>query len=1670
METQEPDIAPLEVATPAPKKRKGKWRRRITRTVGVVLGVPLFLILLLQFSFSQTFLAGFALDWVSNKIEFKTEAKSIHLNLFTNTLTLHNVQILDRQGKTMIAVEQLKVAFDYSTVLKNGDVYLKEVLLKRGAINLIWDKTTNHLNIEEFIERIDELTASKEPRKNKPPSVFTIGKAKLEDVFFTYNDTRKPYAKGEEIDFAHFGLDHLDGELHHLRIVADTVEIELRHLKAQEHKTALPIHDLTAHFFMTRQKMEFRNLHLAMGKSVLRNQLFMQYNSQKDLSDFVEKVTLVAHLDSTVLDTRDLQLFAPAVKRYKDTWHINGILRGRVNNFVFDDLQLGWGKGSTWRGRAAMQGLPDIDSTHMNLDFREAKLISKDLLQYVDQEDANEILERLGEVAIFKGAYKGTIQDFEAGGSFETSLGEFDAQMRLALGDGSRPPYYKAKVSTPDLHVGTLLGIDDLKNVAIEGDVEGTGFTPETAQLTLDTKVKFAEYNRYRYQNIEVKGKVSHQRFEGVATSTDPNFDFELDGIIDFHPVAKSKDKPAGRFELDNAQIRNINLQALNFTKDRTIIKGVLSADLSGLHIDSLVGYATLRESAITLKDKTLKTGELGLYAYKHSPTERQFMVQTDYFTANAAGKFHFSDMVEDLPTLAYEYALSFENNQKNLDNYYKKKQKLHKKDYKMEFDATLFKIDSLFWFLDVPLHISPETEVKGEFIQHNTAQLNIDVDKPIKELFYGATKLFNTTFEVKSSKYSLSRDVLANIKFDGKKQHLGGMDFANTNIEATWWQDDIEFIAKTEQADSPNKADLIGTLNLQDGNKQLHLNECNLKFYNDIWGIDKNNNIKLTPWATILESVVFKNKNRTSQISAIGTISDSIATPLQVDLKQIDIGSFAQVFKIDANGTLNGQFTLANLTKKPDIQGELAVENLMYREMLVGDVDGKVRWLDDQEKLDLDFTGFRKGRYILSLMGGIYPNKKDDALDLEAKFNRTDLEIFEPFADEFVSRLRGNLLGKVFIKGKLSEPQLTGKVKINNGSFKFNLLNTHYDVEGDINLRKDEIVANNIALSDEQSNPTTITFKLFHDNFKNFYVDTDMRFYHGFQVMNNEATPNCMYYGKAFASGEAKIRGTLDNLSMNIRAKSSKGTQIFLPLDGYQEVGAKDYIHFVTNNKKDSLAIPKINLGGMRLKFNLDVTPQAEFDIIIDSRTGDKITAKGKGNIVMDISKEGDFSIRGKYLIQQGKYKFTFANLINKDFKIAPNSSIQFNGDVYETQLDVRAMYEASVPLRSLVDINRVTDANSPEYRRPYPVKATLDLKGALFSPELKMGLELPDERLVQNNNLRSALLQIKALVANDEQERNRQVFSLLVLNQLMQPNAFAVTGAAAGSSISEMLSNQFSNWISQVDEDLELSFNVNDVTNIGSYQLRVSYSFLDGRLRLTRDGGFTNAQNQAEVSNILGDWTLEYLLTENGKWRVKTYRRNNTGIAGGSNATSNLNAANTATMGASIMYTASFDRLAEMFIRGRKNAGGLRTNEDTEQVIMKLEENVEDEIPQEYAKKDTEIVEEDKFPLRHRIDTLREVHKSLPKPIIEASKFVVYVSPIKHKEIDPSALVKEPQNVSIDDPDNEDMPNQYKKDKSPTNNNHTTPTHNTKHDKHFIFYQGKNKTDAPLLHRYGR
>jgi hypothetical protein len=142
--------------------------------------------------------------------------------------------------------------------------------------------------------------------------------------------------------------------------------------------------------------------------------------------------------------------------------------------------------------------------------------------------------------------------------------------------------------------------------------------------------------------------------------------------------------------------------------------------------------------------------------------------------------------------------------------------------------------------------------------------------------------------------------------------------------------------------------------------------------------------------------------------------------------------------------------------------------------------------------------------------------------------------------------------------------------------------------------------------------------------------------------------------------------------------------------------------------------------------------------------------------------------------------------------------------------------------------------------------------------------------------------------------------------------------------NSLGQVLSTQLGLLTSQIDQNLEIDFNINGLSadQLQALQVRLSYSFLNGRLRVTREGGFTNNSsivnpnplpgtgNTAGQASLLGDLSLEYYLRPDGKFRAKVRYET---------TPRDLETINQPRAGVSLLHTEQFNTFGELFSRKR-------------------------------------------------------------------------------------------------------------------------------------------------------
>jgi hypothetical protein len=323
--------------------------------------------------------------------------------------------------------------------------------------------------------------------------------------------------------------------------------------------------------------------------------------------------------------------------------------------------------------------------------------------------------------------------------------------------------------------------------------------------------------------------------------------------------------------------------------------------------------------------------------------------------------------------------------------------------------------------------------------------------------------------------------------------------------------------------------------------------------------------------------------------------------------------------------------------------------------------------------------------------------------------------------------------------------------------------------------------------------------------------------------------------------------------------------------------------------NFSDTLVQRLSLIKGINLSATIETDTAANFTLIIDSRTGDALTVRGKSSLSAGLDESGKLSLTGMYEVQKGSYQISF-NLLKKKFEIVKGSTITWTGDPMSAIVDIKAMYATKASPIDLVEseLGGLSNTELNKYKQRIPVEVYLNMKGDLLKPQIAFDVIVPEPEASKWPEVDDKLSQLRL----DESEINKQVFALLILGRFVgeditQNNTGSTTtGTMVRQSVSGILTDQLNRFASGLIKGVDINVGIEsqDDYSSGTVQTRtdlrvgLSRSMNNDRIKVNVgtnvpiEGGST-APN---ASIIAGDVTVDYLLSKDGRYMLRTYSKN--------------------------------------------------------------------------------------------------------------------------------------------------------------------------------------------------
>lgn len=1469
------------------------------QTIGILLEWVLifciFLVFAVKSSAFQTWLAQQVASYLSDELGAEVRIERVDIDFF-DYATLNGVFIGDQRGDTVLYTPAIHCEISYLSI-REEKLSLSKAVLVDPHIELTkyeGDKVWNYDFLEEYF-------SSDKPKKKdttKVPWDITCERILLSNAHFDYNNFNKP---GQDfgIDFDHMAVRGMHAEFSNFYQVKDTSFLRIDRIFLHE-QSGFQLDTLQADLKIHEQYLAFDQLLLRTPTTrITTPRLAFRFEDFKDFNWFEDKVDMYADLDLCEVDMDDISYFAPELKGFGRTIKIKSKVRGKVNDLHLKKLELIFGENTYLRGNVDMVGIEDPEIAFIDAKITEFGSNYSDItsikLPPFDSSVYIEIPAWINYLGNFRGkaSFTGTPNDFVAYGEANTEEGKVVADARFSLDTAEHYFKYAGQVRTENFNAGKVFEVSDLGNISLDLDVKASGFTEGDLVADIRGTIPSLSYMGYTYKNIAVpKGKFRSNKFDGEMKIKDENISLDFNGHVNF-----AERIPVFDFSMD---VKNANLVKLNLAQrdSSSLLTVKIETDAKGNKLDNFSGDLILSDIQYHEKERDYYLDSLVLSARQNPDKTKTLVLDSDIASADVTGKYNFEELPAAFLSIISKVLPSlFDNKVIKLKNDQEFRYDVHIKDF--GYVSELFMPE---------FSISKNVHLNGRFdSRQNIFRLRSD---KIQEITYNNVMMQDVVLNAKNISDYLNVTVASSNIELSDSLHMKSFDF-----RGDLYQNKMVSVLMWNNGDSLNEGMLVteGVVN-KSNFFELDIMPSEIRLNGEQWKLQECSHLAVHGDTVYINE--FNINNGPQVIALNGLISQVRNDKLSIDIQNFNLENLNPLIADSSmvlHGTLHGDGFVADLYNDLFFASNIRLDSFRLNEDYLGEFILVNRW--DNENKIIHTNGELKRKEVRSVefYGDFHTKREKENIDYVVEFNQTNLSFLNAFIPEDVSNLRGLATGKLTVNGTPAAPRVKGKMNFQNGAIKVEMLNTEYYFGGMVFMDEDMIAFDSIPIADLKGNLGYGRGTFYHDNFENWNFDCVLEF-KKMLCLNTTEEMNSLYYGRAYATGNVQVFAYGNNIEIDVNVKSEKGTRIVLPLYGSSDQSIQDFVHFVSTDTTIA-GDEKIDLTGITLNFDFDVTPDAEVMIVFDKLAGDMMKGRGAGHLQMLIDPLGQFNMFGQYVIDQGEYLFTLMNVINKRFSVRKGSTISWFGDPMAADIDLKAVYKVQAAPTEIMPPDLAT-----MYKRNMDVECEMYLKENLFKPIPNFDIFIPKG----DENVKSALSSIRA----SEQERQRQFFALLAINKFLPLSnsiSNATSNAVSGgkSTVSELVSSQMSNWLSQISDEFDIGLNYRPGDEISSDEIAVAFStqLFNDRLTVSTNLGVSkgNSSNQ-NPNQLIGDFNVEYKINDDGTFRVRGYNESN-----------EFDVTRTAqapfTQGVGVYYTEEFDKLSDLkFIRKIKSWFGRR------------------------------------------------------------------------------------------------------------------------------------------------
>ncbi|WP_291960892.1 translocation/assembly module TamB domain-containing protein [Maribacter sp.] len=1441
----------------------------MVRTLLVLLLICVLGTIIFSLPVVQTLLAQFATKKINDQYGTHINIERLKVSLISWNTGLEGVFIEDYKQDTLFYVNELKTSILSIGNLVQGNLEFGDIEVDELNFKLKTYFGEKNTNLEVFVDKLDD---GKPRAPGTPPFRLSSSYVDIEKSRFKYIDENLNNATV-------LNFDSLNINAGNFLILGPEVSADIQEMSFFS-KRGLKVNKLATNFKYTKQQMRFDSLKIKTPLSALDGNLVFNYN-REDFADFLNKVNVVAEFKESKVGFDEINLLYNEFGKGKEVTfnaNVNGVLNdlntdnlflfsddtGIRGNFNFKNL---FNKQKPFSLSADMK---NVTSSYYQLNALLPNLIGKSLPS---------TFSKLGQFTIRGNAFV-TNSSVDAKVNLNTAVGSSYADIVLSDFNNIDNATYKGFISLIDFDLGDFAENKNLGKTTLDFNVEGKGFVKEKLNTEVIGQIYSIEFNNYNYQDLRVSGIIKDQLFDGSLISNDENFKFDFKGLAN---VAETRNNFNFIASVDYA-----DLKKLNFINDSvSVFKGNVSMDITGTTLDNIVGDINFTQTSYQNVNDTYYFEDFAVTSNFGEDRERTININSpDIITGFMKGNFKVRELgrlvQNSLGSIYTNYRPFQISNGQNLSFNFKIYNKI---------------VDVFF----PEVRFDPNTFIKGNIVA-DEGDFKLNFASPSIEAFGTAADSIEVRIDNKNPLFNTFVSVG---ELDTPYYNFKDFNLINTTLKDTLFFRS-EFKGGSEFNDSYN-LNFYHTFN-KDNKSVIGLKTSDVNFKGNKWVLNKDGDTKnkvilnRSLDSIMIQEIVMNNEEK-EQIRLKGQLADSTYKDLQLQFKIVSLDKITPVIdSLKLQGEVNGTL---NVLQKDGIylpSSNLNIDQFGINNIPLGDLAINIIGNKDLTEFQVNSQLSDNSVEKFSVVGSIENKGEIPKANLIANFNDFGLEPFSPLGEGVIDNIRGNIDGRVKIDGNVDNPNFNGLLTLDNAGIAVPYLNVDYGFapRSRVVLENQTFDFENIALQDVAKGTRanldgTITHSFFKDWVLDLNVDTKND---KFLILNTEFKEGELYYGTGYLNGTGRIYGPTTALNITVDGSTAKGTSLKIPLSDVVSVGDYSFINFL--EKKDKLRIENQrqlkDYQGLELEFNLDVTPDAEVEIVTDTKTGSSLKGTGVGIILIQINTNGKFEMYGDYVVVTGEFNYKFGGIIDKKFTVEPGGTINWDQKPLEAILDMEAVYSLNANPAPLLD-----DAG---FTRRIPTDVIISLTGQLQKPDIDFGIDFPGTNSIVKSELEYRL-------QDPTVEEKNAIFLLAqgtFVNSQSGINQQAITGnlvQSASSILNSILSggnDKFNLGLSYEQGILDRSADIETDDRIG---VTVSTQISDRILFNGKVGVPVGASSETLVA---GDFEIQVLLNEEGTLSANFFSRQ-------SEIQAYLSDQQGSTQGAGISYEVDFNNFRELF-----------------------------------------------------------------------------------------------------------------------------------------------------------